>query len=170
MGARSLLRSSPSEGTSCCHRLQPSPVVTSLLPAPKLPWILWVLDHIFAQQDYHPKFFTDGSYTGTSTIESIFRPQQTQCEAHASIVVMDSSPQWRHRPVITLRIRGIQEIGCLSSYTPELLSLTMALWIKTASHLPSSIYTDRNPPLTPSPTDVPTSNPQRPRAASYSAV
>jgi len=72
----------------------------------------------------------------------IFSPQLTKCEAHASVVVMDSSPQWRHRPVITLRIRDIQEIGCLSSYTPELLALTMALWIKIASHLPSSIYTD----------------------------
>jgi len=55
---------------------------------------------------------------------------------------MDSSAQWRQRPIITLRIRDIQEIGCLSSYTPELLALTMAIWIKTASHLPSSIYTD----------------------------
>ena len=107
----SLLRSSPSEGTTCCRRLQPCPVVTSLPPAPKLPWILWVLDHLFAQQDYNPTFFTDGSYTGTSTIESIFRPQLTKCEAHASVVVMDSSPQWRQRPIITLSIRDIQEIG-----------------------------------------------------------
>ena len=98
----------------------------------------------------------------------IFSPQLTKCEAHASVVVMDSSPQWRHRPVITLRIRDIQEIGCLSSYTPELLALTMALWFMAASQPP---YTpNRNPPWTQLPTDATTSNPQRLRAISYSAV
>ena len=138
----SLLRSSSSEGTVCCRRLQPRPVIASLPPEPKIPWILWSLDHIFAQQDYLPTFFTDGSYSEKTSVESIFRPQLTQRSAHGSIVILDSSPHWRHRPIFTIRVRDIQDIGCLSSYTPELLALTMALWIKTASHIPATIYTD----------------------------
>ena len=38
---------------------------------------------------------------------------------------MDSCRQWLQRPIITLRIRDIQKIGCLSSYIPELLALTI---------------------------------------------
>ena len=138
----SLIRTSSTVGTVCCRRLQPRPIISSLPPSPKLPWILWFLDHIHSLPDYHPTFFTDGSYAEGSSPEAIFRPHLLQRTAHASIVVLDSSPHWRRRPIISLRVRDIQDIGCISSYTPELLALTMAIWIRTASHLPSAIFTD----------------------------
>ena len=49
----SLIRTSPDAGTVCCRRLQPRPTISSLPPAPKLPWILWFLDQIEALPDYN---------------------------------------------------------------------------------------------------------------------
>ena len=143
----SLIRNTSAEGTVCFRRLQPRPTIASLPPSPKLPWILWFLDQIHGLPDYHPTYFTDGSYAEGSSPEAIFRPHLLQRNAHASIVVLDSSPNWRRRPIFSLRVRDIQDIGCISSYTPELLALTMAIWIRTASHLPSTIYTDSEPSL-----------------------
>ena len=138
----SVIRNSPSTGTACYWQLQQSPIIASLPPALPMPWIHWFLDNLWAQPNYVPTFFTDGSFLERPTLETIFHPQLIPREAHASVIVLDSSPHWRRRPIIALRIRDIQEIGRLSSYTPELLALTLAIWIRTASHEPVSLYTD----------------------------
>ena len=88
----SLIRSSPTTGTVCCRRLQPRPLITSLPQDPKLPWIQWFLDQIWAIPDYNPTFFTDGSYAEGTSLDAIFRPHLIQRAAHASIVVLNSSP------------------------------------------------------------------------------
>jgi hypothetical protein len=45
-----VIHMSPTTGTACCRRLQPSPDIASLPPAPPKPWIQWVLSSIWGSR------------------------------------------------------------------------------------------------------------------------
>ena len=91
---------------------------------------------------YSPALYTDGSHSRQHSVNSIFRTQETTHSTHASVISIDASPHWRRNPIISLCITNIEQIGGISSYSPELLALTVAIWLHKSGGLTTPIHSD----------------------------
>ena len=76
--------------------------------------------------DYVPGIYTDRSYSITTSIEAVFRPDLQKSKATASIIIKDSSTDWIQKAVYIIHIYAGEQIQATSAYTMEFLALVAA--------------------------------------------
>jgi hypothetical protein len=68
-----------------------------------------------ADSTYAPAIFTDGSYRTKPSLEAVFRPQYAESTAAASIIIKDSTVDWKTKPVYIIHIDDGEELQATSA-------------------------------------------------------
>ena len=75
------------KGTSDFPRVQAAPHTTPLVSTSSPNWKSWVHGHLADQEGYSPAFYTDGSYSEQSSIQSMIHPRDTVRESTAAVII-----------------------------------------------------------------------------------
>ena len=95
-------------------------------------YIQWVQQsHSLKTTDYIPSIYTDGSYSSQTSIEAVFRPDRQQRHASASVIIKDTSMDWKQKDVHIIHIKNGDHIQATSAYTMEFLALAVAMKLQT---------------------------------------
>ena len=87
-------------------------------------YVQWISDVLPKNTiNYAPEIFTDGSYSNTPSIESVFRPELTKTRATVSIIFKDSSCDWKSKTIYVIHIHSGTDLKVTSAYTMEFLAL-----------------------------------------------
>ena len=116
-------------GLICLARRHQTPIVDPLIPSITPKWYRWIRDEVAKYPGYIPAIYTDGSYKEYSSVQAILQPTTMRRKASAAIIIKDNSPDWKIRPIISIKVDEGENIGTRSAYSMEFLSLAMAMTV-----------------------------------------